>query len=267
MATPFVRSPRAALLALVLALLALCGFWALLMLHTSEGNGMIRFIPLSFVAAWPIITFLGFAWIGSSVRGAVLRVVLFILILPAVLVCLLAIFAVQFHGTVYILHLRPPPRPMFHNHFVDDDRVLLPYWREDSPIMDGFGNLCFADHEDNLLVVILSRVPYAGSWGWLTTVGLYETRFQFHDEPGGRTVTVPRTKDTLIVVLPSGEQQQFGLDPTLARQFHLDRYPSNNVKNVLREAGELLASEERQAFDAFIADYREPEPKQRKHDD
>jgi hypothetical protein len=177
---------------------------------------------------------------------------------PATLVGLVLLWRLEVESLVWLLHHFPPPRPMFCNDFVDDDRALLPYWYPPVPDVDRLGHWAWADRRDNVLLVVATGVPKPSRLGALAS-GPQQCMVRVGDDREDRFVTLRRTRDALVVVLPDGSLGQFGLTPGLAEQFDAARR-SRRVNNLLWEAGGLLEPGEKAEFDKFLAGYREPEP-------
>ena len=90
--------------------------------------------------------------------------------------------------------------------------------------------------------------------------GTYESTVAIGDDGNRRFTVLRRTRNALVVVLPSGDTRKFSLESGLAKQFHQERR-SKNVANVLREAGELLEGAERTELATFLVGYTEPQRK------
>jgi hypothetical protein len=215
-----------------------------------ESNGGIVIVLGSALLAWAFIAAFCFARWGTC------GLVVGILTAPVVLALL---FPAEVSVLSWILHRVPPPRPMFSNEFVDDERTLLPYWYDPISIVDRFGHWGWADYKDNLLLIVVTGVPETSRWQALSP-GTHETTIAIGDDHKGQFMVLQRTRNVLVVILPSGDSGHFALKSGLASQFHQERR-SKDVKNVLREAGELLEPAERAEFVKFLAGYTEPQQK------
>jgi hypothetical protein len=237
---------------LPLALLALCTFWAVTAPFIGESNGRIVLVLYSLLIAWPVVAWLVVArWGGGT--GWRIGIGL------ATPVALFLLWHLEVAALARLVHLFPPPRPAFRNDLVDDDRTLLPYWCPPMPMRDRRGHWAWADHRDNVLLLVLLGVPETWRGGGLAG-GMSKYRVKVGPDDEERHVTLARTKDALVVVLPDGTHREFALGPGLARRFH-ETHRSTPVENLLREAGELLRPGEKAKFDEFLAGYREPDPK------
>lgn len=154
------------------------------------------------------------------------------------------------------LYRYPPARPMFRNMFIQHERVLLPIWYVPVPRSDAYGHVLWADFEDNVLVVVVPGVPERGRYGHIKA-GHDSTRFYVEDGAKDKYVTIERTKDALIIILPDGEVGRFTLGTGLAEPFYNGR-DRKSSENLLRQACEVLDAAEKQRCEAFLAAYHEP---------
>ncbi len=235
---------------LLLGIVCLCLFWAGVSPFICESNGGLFIVLLSGIVAWFLIA--GFCLHRWGTFGLVIG----ILVAP---VGLALLFPAEVAVLSWILHVVPTPRPMFCNDFADDERTLLPDWRDPTPIVDRFGHWGWADYEDNLLLIVVTGVPETSRWQALSA-GTHESKIAIGDDGKGQFMVLQRTQNTLVVVLPNAESKHFAPKNGLARQFHQLRC-SKNVQNVLREAGDLLEPTERAEFTKFLTGYTEPQPK------
>jgi hypothetical protein len=238
-------------------LLGLCVFWAATAPGIGELNGMILLIPFSIVVAWLLLVLLIIAcWGGRSLW----RVALLTVIVPAIPFLLCLLWRLEIASMVWLMHRFPPSRPIFHNDFVDDDRVLLPFWDEGSCLVDRHGHWAWADYDDNVLLVVATGVPEWSRTNALSS-GISSSKVCVGDDRDKRFMTLKRTTDALVVVLPDGSIGRFALASGLAKRYHLTRWLSHvDEGSVLREARELLGPDEKTKFAGFLAGYREPKP-------
>jgi hypothetical protein len=238
---------------LILALAVLCAFWAVIA-YFVEFDVCAFLILASLLAAWPLfVGLLILRWGGFTGE----RLVFSVLSVPASLVGLFILFQMEMAVLGVLLRLCPPPRPMFCNDFVAGGETLLPRWRIPLPVHDSFGHLGWPDLHDNLLLVVANGVPGVSRERLDSTSS--QCRVQVGDDRGNLFVTLDRTRDTLVVILPDGSVGRFTLAPGRAEQFRTARR-AQQIRNVLRQAGELLDPADKQEFDRFLADYREPLP-------
>jgi hypothetical protein len=246
MTTNTVNRPR--LTFLLLAMLVLCAFWAVTAPFIGESNGGIFLVFLSLLIAWPVVAGLVIArWGGRNFW----RLGLSVAVVPVTPVALFLLWHVEIAGLVLLRHRFPPPRPMFCNNLVDDERTLLPYWYPPMPVVDRVGHWAWADHQDNLLLVVVLGVPETARVNALASDSS-RSRVKIGADREDRYLTLKRTTDALVVILPDGTSRQFVLGPGLAKQFH-QTWMSRPVENVLREVGELLGPTEKSALDKFLA--------------
>jgi hypothetical protein len=152
------------------------------------------------------------------------------------------------------------PRPMFCNNRVANDRSVFPRWEPDSPCHDEHGHVAWADFKDNVLVIqATGKAELSGPPAY--QFGRQSSRFGLggdrRDFANIQYVTIPRMRDTLVVILPDGQWERFPLGPDLAREFHW-KCAGEWPPNLLRDAGTLLSEEDQVRFDAFLAGYKEP---------
>lgn len=75
------------------------------------------------------------------------------------LACIAAIATVlttyiTFDLIIALCYAYPPPRPLFRNILIGDDRVLLPVWAHESHHIDSQNTIALVDHGENLIVMI-----------------------------------------------------------------------------------------------------------------
>ena len=251
---------RPRLACLLLVVLLLCAFWAVTAPYICGAERRDRPGPplpdcrLACRLRGTVIA----RWGGSGL----LRIALSVAVVPATPVALFLLWHLEIATLVLLWHRFPPPRPMFHNDLVDDERTLLPYWYRPMPVTDRLGHWAWADHRDNLLLVVAFGVPETGRGNALGS-NRFEYRVKVGPDHQDRYVTLKRATDALVVALPDGSHRSFVLGPGQAKRFHEARV-SSNAKNVLREAGELLDPAEKAKLDKFLSGSREPEPQEKR---
>ncbi len=107
-------------------------------------------------------------------------------------------------------------------------------------------------------MVVVTGIPRTSRYGSIDA-GQDAIRFRVGDDAGDRFVTIERTENVLIVILPDGKVGRFSLSQGLARSF-FERASRVASENFLREACDLLDASEKQKCDAFLATYSEPIP-------
>lgn len=174
-------------------------------------------------------------------------------------VCLYAIFSYETNYLIAYEYAHPPPRPMFHNLFCEDERVLLPSWRRPFPIEDAQKNAMWADHDDNMMALVI-KGDLDGSYLSPRT-GPKEATFHIHGFGVRGDVVVPRTTNALIVIRTDGEVRQFKLNPNVVRDFHKQRQ-SKSIKDLIADASVLLDAADRTALQTFLSNVdRRPDGK------
>jgi len=146
-------------------------------------------------------------------------------------------------------HANPPPRPVFCNYFVEDERVLLPYWGRAERISDERGNLMCADHEDNLLAIVINGA--SGGRTSMQRTSIDEYQFRVVDGSSERWVGVHRTRDALVVVRSDGAVASFPLTVNVAKAFHEERRRSK-IKDLLLDVGVLLDAADLLKLNSFV---------------
>jgi hypothetical protein len=219
-------------------------------------------VLLTWLVAWPALAyFLVKRWGGRSGPGLLFSV----LAVPGSLVGLYLLWLTEIEAIGWAMHRYPPPRPMFCNDFVSDERTLLPYWYGPETLSDTYGHWAWCDYGDNALVVIATGVPaelqdgfYCMSMSSGIQPGTRESVIHLRADPDKGLITLPRTRDVLVIVLPDGKMQQFPLPPGEAKRFHKARPSQLKKQNLLREATALLAPPDRASCEVFLRDYTEP---------
>ena len=144
---------------------------------------------------------------------------------------------------------------MFHNHFGEHERVLLPFWHEDWGMGDDAGNLFWADHEDNVLVVVIAGAA-DGSWSG-PHLGQNESRFYIGDGSTGEMVTVQRTTNELVIIAPNGSIGRFPLPPGVAKSFHEEhRFQNKATVDLFTDLRVVLDAATRRTMDKFLTERR-----------
>lgn len=152
------------------------------------------------------------------------------------------------------LYSSPPPRPLFHNQFVGDERVLLPYWRRDPPLSDNRGNLMFADDADNMLAIVIkgSRNGCSST----RAVSNDELQVEVVDEATTRWVSVRRDQNSLVAVRPNGDVAKFSLAPGAAEVFHRE-HRSRRLADLLFEVEPLMENDDYRMLNSFVSEIKD----------
>lgn len=172
------------------------------------------------------------------------------------LVVLLAILAPALYCTKVI----KLPRPMFHNFYAyhPDGRPPWPRWWMNPPLVDEYGHWGWADYDDNVLVIVATGVPSMSRFGAMRS-GQKLSEFRVGDDREDQFVSVGRTTNQLVVILPDGSVGRFTLSDGDAHRYYEQR-ESAVVENVLQEAAELLSETERLKYLGFREGYKAPMP-------
>ena len=246
------RSARATLVwvvAYLMVLIAAIVIFALLAPHI--GMGTIDMPCVLYVGAVTALAVMGIRLVGRTTARSVA-------VLLGTALGLAVLFYVE-GGLLVIYYMRhPPPRPMFHNHFGGHERALLPFWHGPWHTVDSLGHWAWADYGDNVLAIVATGVAEKGRSGALLA-SQHESRFKVGDNFADNYITIKRTKDALVVILPDGKWKPFALTPGAAESFDKESRLSG-TRNLLRKAGELLDQQQRTAFDEFLTHYSEPMP-------
>ena len=121
------------------------------------------------------------------------------------------------------------PRPMFHNLYVAfPDHGFLPTWRVFPPGLDQSGNVVFADHTLNVLVVIGTGQPSAiDACYW--KYGMRETVFSINSY---ELLVSSSTRDTAFILLADGRRTEFPIPSGRAEELH-NLAGNDYVQNIL----------------------------------
>jgi hypothetical protein len=139
---------------------------------------------------------------------------------------------------------------------------LAYYWIPNTPIADSHGHWAWVDGEDNLLVVQATGTAERGRSHAMVggrTMARFRLGSAWDDERDNQYVTIPRTRDALIVILPDGRWQPFPLGPGQAAGFfrgQLDR--DEPSADLLRDAGALLDEGGKAEFESLLKEYVPP---------
>jgi hypothetical protein len=163
-----------------------------------------------------------------------------------------------------------PPRPMFHDSYAPVGMGLIYAWIPNTGLADKHGHWTWADETDNLLVVQATGTAdngrsFAMDGGWRSAS--FRLGSAWDDKRDNQYVTIPRTQNALVVILPDGRWQQFPLrcgqaaafrESAAFRQSQVGR--DNRSVNILQDAGALLDAGGKDDFEAFLKGYVPPEP-------
>ncbi len=153
-------------------------------------------------------------------------------VVAGVFLFVILLFEVQLAVMDAALRKWPPPRPMFHNYFGIMFWSLLPTWgsaesvpmpykvNDNPPMLDKMGNMAWADHDDNVIVVVVGAS--VNNQANYPETGQAETKFwagPFGLEKPHPAVTVQRTSDRLIVIRPDGAVRSYALRPAQPKSF------------------------------------------------
>ena len=145
---------------------------------------------------------------------------------------------------------------MFHNHLTSwqlllptwgsEDAIPRPYLGEDNlPMLDKLGNVAWADHADNVIVLIV-RGATNSQWNEPVT-GREETKFRagpvsYEPEQVGPWITVRRTSNKLIVIRANGIARSYPLPPDVVKRFH-ESHPYQPYPRVEAHISDSLESD------------------------
>lgn len=152
----------------------------------------------------------------------------------------------------------PPARPMFNNHFGEHERSLLPFWWGPRPIVDGAGNWCWADFDDNVLAIVITGDSTRGRYSPIRC-GMNETRFKAGADSGEAYVTVPRSTNRLVVIPPNATLADFPLPLGAAAGFE-EEFVSAGAQDALESARAKIADGYRSRFDEFVGAFLRRSP-------
>jgi hypothetical protein len=155
-----------------------------------------------------------------------------------------------------------PPRPMFHNTYAAGGFGLLPTWQPGPSLVDDHGQWLRVDEDDNLLVIHATGTA-AHSRSHPMTAGVVAARFRLGsagaDEPERQYVRIPRTRDSLIVILSEGRREAFPIGPGQATRFFREEIQRETLSpDLLKAARSILDGETIARIDAFLKEYTPP---------
>ncbi len=205
-----------------------------------NGDGEIVETGGSWFLGWlAIVHFCSYRWgrtlciVGANIAG------------PG-LVVLLSLVVTAYS---YLLFDAPRPRPMFHNNFIFESHILQ-YWSPSDPVFGAPGQVAWADHRDNQLIVILTGEG-DNSPSPLAKFGLFQSTIQINSQ-NSKEYVINKAYDSLLVIRADGQENRFPLGKGLAKEYR-DKYGySDDKEDLLQAAGELLTPEEKKRFDQFI---------------
>lgn len=155
-----------------------------------------------------------------------------------------------------------PPRPMFHDSYAAGGFGLVPYWIPNTPLRDTHGQWLWLDMEFNVLVIQATGTAETGR-SHAMVAGRERARFRlgraWDVEHDNQYVTIPKTRDSLIVILPPGKWLAFGLRRGQAEQY-FRKAIREELPDLLLGVGSLLGQEEKARFDELLAEYARPLP-------
>ena len=233
-------------LALVIWLAILIAIVGVVTPYISMGNVMI--LPLiNLVASISVLWF----WMvrGSSHVGVLLLKL--VLGLPALFVVFWMCILLEVSAIAEMLYLWPPTRPMFANQFRGSESGLTPNWYLHRPDRDFKDSWAWFDFADNVILIYARGERDNDLTPWLT-MGHKQCDLHLDDNDNGPVAVIPRTRDTLIVVLPSGALRNFPLRPGEAEPCY-ERVRKQRDFKWLSAAGELLEPKDQPALEAFLA--------------
>ena len=233
-------------LALLIWLAILFAIVGLVTPYIGMGNMMI--LPLiDLVATISVLWF----WMvrGSSHVGVLLSKL--VLGLPIIFVAFWLLILMEIGAIEMALYRWPPPRPMFANQFRGSESGLTPNWYLHWPDRDFKDNWAWFDFADNVILIYARGERDNDLTPWLT-MGHKQCDLHLDDNDNGPVAVIPRTRDTLIVVLPSGALRNFPLRPGEAEPCY-ERVRKQRDFKWLSAAGELLEPKDQPALEAFLA--------------
>ena len=239
------RSSVIRLLLLLVAINACCAAVVLFSKESLVGG------TFAVAVAWVLLSLL----LPVARRGLVLSIVF--------VGALMVLFRLEIAALSLPLHRFPPPRPMFCEKFGEDEQQLLPSWHPSCEDADRYGNWAWVDKQDNVLLIVVTGEPRGARKNALQT-GLFKCRVKVGADYEERFVTLPRMKDTLVVVLPDGSLHRFpnrGVLPIRKFQFWLYANNRGVEPSALELAGIGLEPAERAKFDRFLARCQGREPR------
>jgi hypothetical protein len=155
-----------------------------------------------------------------------------------------------------------PPRPMFHDSYGAGGFEVVPYWIPNTPLVDDHGHWLWVDEGDNLMVVQATETAERGR-SHAMIGGRTQSQFRlgsaWDDERDNQHATIPRMRDTLVVILPDGRWLASPLATGQAARFFRNGL-QEQPPDLLQAAGSLLHGEAISRFQEFLKGYVRPEP-------
>jgi hypothetical protein len=189
-------------------------------------------------------------------------------IAPATLLALVLLMLFDFTIFGWVRRGQPPPRPMFHNH-LRHGRVWSdqPIWESHERWLDS-GHLWLADHDDNIVVIVLSASRLLGRESERILAGMRSTTIPGLDDRAGQSLpalTIDRTPDRLHILTLGNVERVFVLQPGAARRLDVllsederrdDDDPWRNLS--LRDLRDYLEPDQQAAFDDWLTTLQRP---------
>jgi len=153
---------------------------------------------------------------------------------------------------------------MLHESYGAGGHGLVSYWIRNTPLADRHGQWAWVDGADNLIVVQATGTAERGR-SHAMIGGQSAARFRlgsaWDDARDHQYVTIPRTTNALIVILPDGRWQPFPLRPDQAAGFFRVQLERDEPSaDLLQDAGALLEENGKIEFKLFLKGYVPPEP-------
>jgi hypothetical protein len=153
---------------------------------------------------------------------------------------------------------------MFHETYAAGGHGFVPYWLPNTAWAYSHGNWFWVDTADNLLVVHATGTTERGR-SHAMVGGQKAARFRLGSawdvERDNQHVTIPRTTDALVLILPDVRWRRFPLRSGQAAGFmRSELHQDQPSANLLPNAGALLDANGLIEFEAFLNGYTPPEP-------
>jgi hypothetical protein len=154
-----------------------------------------------------------------------------------------------------------PPRPMFHEAYGAGGFGFIPTWQPNPAFFDHHGQGLYFDAGDNLIVFQATGVPQR-SRSRPMIGGRRAARFRLgsaDDKPDDHYVTIPRTRDRLIVILPDGRWEAHPIGSGKARQVHIVEISRDQpTPDLLESVVSVLDGHEKALVEEFLKGYTPP---------